>query len=100
KIGLTSALVDILNEGNTSSNTGIRIDMPTGGSYKAIDVLSGISTFNGQVRMLQDFRMDGNVFVGTEQGITGTFQYSYGATNYFLEYVNGMLVRQGLSSEL
>lgn len=100
KIGLTSALVDILNEGNTSSNTGIRIDMPTGGSYKAIDVLSGISTFNGQVRMLQDFRMDGNVFVGTEQGITGTFQYSFGATNYFLEYVNGILVRQGLSSEL
>lgn len=96
KIGLTSALVDILNEGNTSRDTGIRINMPSGGSYKAIDVLSGNSTFNGEVRILQDFRMDGNVFVGTEQGITGTFQYSFGSTNYYMEFVNGILVDQGL----
>ncbi|OYD41151.1 phage tail protein [Sphingobacterium cellulitidis] len=100
KLGLTSALLDIQNDGNTSKTTGVRINMPSSGSYQAIEVLSGISTFNGQVRMLQDLRMDGDVFVGTRQGESGIFHYSYGATNYFLEYVNGLLVRQGLSSEL
>lgn len=92
RIGLTSALVDILNEGNASRHTGIRIEMPDGASYRAIDVINGRSRFS-------DINLNGNVTIGegTElrTGHTGTFEYNMGGAVYDLEFKNGILVRQG-----
>lgn len=91
RIGLTSALVDILNEGNSSRNTGVRIEMPDGASYRAIDVINGQSRFS-------DINLNGDVTIGEGTGLrtghTGTFQYNMGGAVYDLEFKNGILVRQ------
>lgn len=91
KIGLTSALVDILNEGNSSRNTGVRIEMPDGASYRAIDVINGQSRFS-------DINLNGDVTIGEGTGLrtghTGTFQYNMGGAVYDFEFKNGILVRQ------
>lgn len=97
-IGSTNAILDIFKSGDHSKEIGLRIDMGNVNNTALQIVSGGLQIDDGEFRLTNgDFRiLNGNIFAGTKQGISGTFQYTESGLAYYLQFEKGILVEQGL----